>query len=169
MESTETVQRLVECLENFDLCNETQVDIDNMYTTFLNILLDEVHNKLRPLNTKKHQKRNCIIWNDELDELLESKKIADKEFRICHNNVRQLKRAEFKQACNMFDKRLRYFERQAKQDFMYKLVNLESNNSKMFWSLISKLGPKSRYSIPLEVYYAEGRITYDISDVLNKW
>ena len=132
MEFTETVQRLVECLENFDLCNETQVDIDNMYTTFLNILLDELHNKLRPLNTKKHQKRNSIIWNDELDELLERKKIADKEFRICHNNVRQLKRAEFKQACNMFDKRLRYFERQAKQDFMYKLVNLESNNPKMF-------------------------------------
>ena len=169
MESPETVGKLLECLENFDLCNETQVDIDNMYTTFLNILLDEMHKKLRLLNPKKHKKRNSIIWNDELNELLERKKIADKEFRICHSNVRQLKRAEFKQACNMFNKRLRYFERQAKQDLMYKLENLESNNPQMFWSEISKLGPKSRYSIPLEVYDAEGRITYDIFDVLNKW
>ena len=49
------------------------------------------------------------------------------------------------------------------------IEELQTNDPRKFWDHINSLGPKSKKTIPMEVYDDAGNVTNDPQAVLNKW
>ena len=93
----------------------------------------------------------------------------ERQFRsfVGARQVKTLKRNEFLYARKVFDKKLRFYERQYNNKFIENLENITTTNPKDFWKKIKQLGPR-RTKIPMTVYDEQGNLCHDTQYVLNK-
>ena len=69
-----------------------------------------------------------------------------------------------------FDRLYRKFKRAHDREKQLNIQKLNTNNPKLFWQEVNKLGPsKSRDVIPMEVMLDDGSISSEIPVVKNKW
>ena len=52
---------------------------------------------------------------------------------------------------------------------MLYIEKLQTENPRVFWQQLRRLGPNKRNSIPMEIYNESNQIIYDTNLVLNKW
>ena len=67
-----------------------------------------------------------------------------------------------------FDKKLRFFECQYKQNKVEQIDNLNTNNSAKFWDQVSRLGPRKQTVIHMKVQTEDG-ISFEQEVVSEKW
>lgn len=78
-------------------------------------------------------------------------------------------RYEYTRARDMFDKRLRWTEREYKRLSAAEIENMCTKNPNDFWAKIRNLGPKTKKALPLEIIDETGKIINDEKVVLDKW
>ena len=85
-------------------------------------------------------------------------RLQEKCFSKCKGSYKNkyLLRKRFSEAQKDFDKKLRFFERQYKQNKVEQIDNLNTNNSAKFWDQASRLGPKKQTVIPMKVQTEDG-------------
>ena len=151
-----------------------QDEVDEEYKSFCNILINEMDTYLDYRGSGNRTKKKCKLskpyWNDNLTALWREMRNAEKEFLAFKGNKLQRGKllSNFKNARNMFDKRLRYYERSYFRDKALEIEKCDSRNPKAFWDHVKTLGPKKKSNIPLKVHHQDG-FSSDPDIVLNTW
>ena len=68
-----------------------------------------------------------------------------------------------------FDKAVKRTKRKYTTQKHTEIEELQTSDPRKFWDHLNNLGPKSKKTIPVEVYDDTGNIINDPEDVLNKW
>ncbi len=121
---------------------------------------------------QKFKNVNKPFWNEELKMLwkdMHSKERVFRKFKSKHNRDRQNYYIDFKMARNLFDKKLRFYERRYNKGILTEIEEACVGNHKDFWQYVKNLGPKRKEKIPEEVYNENNDITFETDYVLNKW
>ena len=119
---------------------------------------------------RKRHKPFRPFWNEELSSLWHNMREKEREFLKCKSgHHKNSKRSAFKIAQSAFDKRYRYLERQHNRSKMDRIDQICTDNPKLFWEELQKLGPKKKTTIPMEVYNDNGDTVSDIDQVLHQW
>ena len=129
-----------------------------------------VQNKLVK-QTRKRYKQFKPYWDENLENLWQNVRRAEKAFLNCHDNrySKTRLRNDFKSAKNIFDKQLRSAERKYKRSLSIDVEAVCTDNPKSFWEHIKNLGPKRQAGVPLEVYDELGNVISDENFVFQKW
>ena len=69
----------------------------------------------------------------------------------------------------MFDKAFHRYERKFKRGQMLDIEEVCTSNPTEFWDHMKRLGPKTKSSIPMEVYGPDDEILCDTTNVMNVW
>jgi hypothetical protein len=148
---------------------ESQTDINNIYSNLCNTLKVELD--IASSNTKNRKVKNGKpFWNDFLEELWQDLRIKQKNFKKCRNRPDRNKLWNlYKSAQHMFDKNFRFYRRKYSKAQMNEIEKLQTNNPKEFWEKISKLGPRRKNVIPMEILNADGTINSNSDMVLLQW
>ena len=168
------ITHVIERLETFQ---STQQDIDNTYNEFIQLVTDEMNDKLscrvnaRKSTRKSGRHKRKHWWNDELSELWKIVKINESLFLQCKGSLteRKMCRQRFKQSRKEFDKKTRQAERQYRASHRDYITSLKTNNPKKFWEEINKLGPSNEKQKIDSVKFDNGCISYEQVDILRKW
>ena len=104
---------ILELIENIELVRETQSEIDDMYNRLCDLILTEIKRTIPTFDTtRKSRKRykHCKpYWTDELSELWKIMRDKERAFLRCTQGrqIKGARRQEYKNAQDLFDKRLR--------------------------------------------------------------
>ena len=174
MSSENELQALSDVNNAFEMCRDQQCEVDRVYMQLTDLLFSKMKELDpqfdRPFKTKNGQRPRKPFWNDELTSLWREMRIKERAYlKSKPSRERVLNRIAFKSAQDIFDKRYRFFERAFKKKEMFEIENIRSNDPKVFWDQLKKLGPRREQAIPLEVYNAEGDIVTDPRKVLEQW
>lgn len=165
------IQSLINDIEQW---RESQEEVDIVYDKFLKCMNDEMESRLPSFfsgKSRKYYRNHKPFWNNELQSLWSDMHNKEKnfvKFKGCHRMKQQLL-AQYKDACKIFQKKLRYSERMYNREKLNVIERLNTNNPTEFWDHINKLGPRIRKDIPLEVYNQDGDVCNDVDTVLRKW
>ena len=120
--------------------------------------------------SQKKFKYHKPFWNQELTQLWKNMCQKEKKFRsfIGAKQTKNEIRNEFLASRKLFQKRLRYYERQFDNRFIENLETINTTNPREFWKTIKSLGPR-KSKIPMTVYDEQGKECNDNDYVLNKW
>ena len=168
-----TLNALNLLIESIETNRETQNEIDTIYDDFVNIVTTEMHKCLPVLNScnvsKRKYKPRKAFWNDDLNNAWNVMKNKEYEFKHCkYRHMKALSRAQFAQAQYVFDKKLRFYERNYRKEKLENIEKINTSNPRQFWEELKKLGPKGKKYIPMEVM-RDGNIVVDRTEVLDKW
>ncbi|CAG2231612.1 unnamed protein product [Mytilus edulis] len=168
-----------ELILSLELNNVNQNNLDIVYQNFVNLLKNEMLEKMDykvikvslGLNNKKRRMKKpwwsdhlTILWNDVCaieKEMLKSK--SDTRKRQC--------RQEFICKRKLFDRETQRSKRRYWRDQLNEIDNLESTNQTEFWKKIGRVGvgEERRKAIPMSVQLPDGSISHDRDAVLNEW
>ncbi len=175
MFSSETCKlELINLINNIEQNRETQEEIDHCYDKLTNIIIQEMYDRIPVKQSKRMGKRLKVkkpYWNDELQVLWNKMQETESNYRKCTYscNRKNTLQHEFKQAKQIFDRKLRMYKRQYDRGIMLETEAVQTKNPREFWSFIKKLGPRRQETIPLEVYNADEEIVKNLDDVKMKW
>ena len=159
---------------NIECNRETQNDVDNIYDKLLDVIVTEMnHCLIVPFSshTRKRFRVKKPYWNAELMEAWKVMHNSEKAFVTCKGSRREkmiLKRQFTLDTCT-FDKLLKRHKRLYDRGCLINIETINTSNPTEFWNQISRLGPRTKNSIPIETLLDNGQITRDKSQVLNKW
>ncbi|CAG2219168.1 unnamed protein product [Mytilus edulis] len=178
MNDENSINLINSCIANIESCNGIQVELDNIYNEFINVIHNEMNDKLdkkiKIMNSVNNKKRRFKKrwWTDELTVKWNQVCLAEKQYLHCtkvnsNTHLRQMyvnKRKEF-------DKLVQQSKRQYWHSCQEELVNLNKSDPRQFWRKIGNIGiGNDRQSkIPNEVLRSDGSVTNNIDDVLQKW
>ena len=175
----ESVRNLINlCISNIESCNGSQFEIDNLYDDFVNIMHNEMDNKLdkkvKILNGRNNKRRRFKKqwWNDELTLKWNTVCVAENQYLHCtHKNNKVHLRQVYLNRRKEFDKLVQQTKRQYWHRCQDELVNLNNNDPRQFWRKIGNIGigNERQSSIPNEVVLDDGSVTDNLGCVLNKW
>ena len=154
---------------------DNQASINQSYSKLCEILFNEMDKNLKYKTcgkpVKKQLKNSKPFWCEELDDLWKNLREKEKRYngKQLTTNLRKKYRTDFKNAQNIFDKRLRQVERQYNHNKIIQIEQVCTSNPRAFWNQIKNLGPRSNNKIPNKVRDPEGNITTDPEFVLDKW
>ena len=174
LSSPSTCAAMLDLIEETERSMNNQQVIDNIYEKMCGIYHGEMSKYFKSTNIypsarKRSFKRCKPFWNEQLKDLWETLRNAEKEFiKSKGTNVIEA-RQNFKQAQYVFDKTYRREKRRFERAQLNDIENAVSNDPKQFWSLLKGLGPHKKVVIPNEVYDDVGNINTDIKFVTNKW
>ena len=78
-------------------------------------------------------------------------------------------KSDFHEKQKQFDKLLKRKKRSFQRSQVYNLERANTEDPVVFWNHITSLGPKSKQSIPWEVYDDDGSTLTSRQDVLKRW
>ncbi len=173
MNNEEARNKLLHLIEVQELCRESQANVDDCYDKLLGYLYDEMNKYLPKMGVKttKSLKMKKPYWNANLMSLWKlmcSKESEYLRYRGPHH-VRKMLKSRFSDASKTFHRALRKAEREYNKLLQNRIESVCTEDPKKFWTYIKKLGPKSKNTIPQEVYNEDGEIVTDLNFVLNKW
>ena len=156
-------------------CTYNQQVSDTLYGELCKLLTTEMDSYLKSTNicknssTKVHENMPCKpYWNDSLKAFWNNMKLTERKFLQCRDvNVMAL-RNDFYTKRKTFMRELRKCERSYWYNEMEKLEHVCTNDPKMFWDTIKRLGPRKSVMIPEKVY-VNGALTSDVNVVLQQW
>ena len=76
---------------------------------------------------------------------------------------------DYKHKRKIFDKKIQKCRRSHKRKEVYDLEKSNTSNPTEFWRSISRLGPRKKKNIPLEILLEDGTMVMDHEEVLCKW
>ena len=156
-------------------CNrETQHELDEIYNNLINIITDEMNEKLLIPHTKHTNKRFRIkkpYWTEELSLAWKAMHDSECDFVNFYGPRREKLslKSKFTFLTHKFDKLLKQTKRTWDRGHLISIEKLNTTNPTEFWHHISKLGPRTSNKIPLETLLEDGSITRDKYKVLSKW
>ena len=167
-------EAFIELINTIEHSRNEQDDLDDVYTNFTNVVFNEMNEHVPyyefGVHAKKRFKPKKSFWNEELYLLWSDMNSKEKLASKCKNSALRKKMiATYRLARQLFDKKYRYFERKSRYEFGENIENLTTKNPKLFWEELSKLGPRNKKVIPIEVYENENTVNTDPQFVLNKW
>ncbi len=174
MNNVESCDKLLELVQEQELCRETQSNVDIVYNKLVTCIFNEMDRCLPKYTGMKSNKRYKVkkpYWNDELKSLWVDMCTKEKAYLNYRgvNHIRQNLRKKFTDASSMFNKSLRRAERQYNKQLQDEIETVCTDNPRQFWEYIKKLGPKTNNKIIEEVYDENGEIVRDLEAVLLKW
>ena len=119
---------------------------------------------------KKGFRPHKPYWTEELTSLWKaahSKELVVRKNK-CNGKAKKLAQANFKEARNVFDRKLRQAERKYRREQIIKIETLNTNNPREFWKEIRQLGPRSKHGLPDAVRIGDN-LEYDCNVVKDKW
>ena len=150
--SSELTRRaFLDIIRNIELCRENQENVDKLYDDFFDKLIIEMDENIPSFDCSKKTRKP--YWDDDLETLWHNFHMKEKAFlkfqgdRYMKNRLRN----DFKNARNIFDKRLRSAERKYRRSLAIDVEHVSTENPKAFWDHIKNLGPKRKDSIPMEM------------------
>ena len=169
-----------------DLLNETihiiesqtleQTDIDQIYEDICNIYYTELNDKVRfkcilNKNKKRYRHSPKEWWNDDLENLWNELCVSEKDYLKYQGpkRVKIEKRSVYLMKQRDFDKAVKKTKRKYTTQKHTEIEELQTSDPRKFWDHLNNLDPKSKKTIPVEVYDDTGNIINDPEDVLNKW
>ena len=126
-------------------------------------------------NNKKLFRKSQPFWNDELQGIWKEVCRTEKEYlsyKVSHNSQlgwKQQLKTNFRYNQKLFDKKYRYFKRKHKKEEFEDLGNSASNNPAEMWAKLKKLCDPPSTRAALEVVHADGSISTDIKEILDRW
>ncbi|CAG2186873.1 unnamed protein product [Mytilus edulis] len=178
MNDENSINLINSCIANIESCNGIQVELDNIYSEFINVIHNEMNDKLdkkiKIMNSVNNKKRRFKKrwWTDELTVKWNQVCLAEKQYLHCtkvnsNTYLRQIYVSKRKE----FDKLAQQSKRQYWHICQEELVNLNKNDPRQFWRKIGNIGiGNDRQSkIPNEVLRSDGSVTNNMDDVLQKW
>ncbi|CAG2189383.1 unnamed protein product [Mytilus edulis] len=135
------------CIANIESCNGIQVELDNIYNDFINVIHNEMNDKLdkkiKIMNSVNNKRRRFKKrwWTDELTVKWNQVCLAEKQYLHCtkvnsNTHLRQIYVSKRKE----FDKLAQQSKRQYWYSCQEKLVNLNKNDPRQFWRKIGNIG-----------------------------
>ena len=149
------------------------LEVKNIFVLELSKLPD-----LPTSNSNKNKKRfrkSQPFWNDELQGIWKEVCRTEKEYlsyKVSHNSQlgwKQQLKTNFRYNQKLFDKKYRYFKRKHKKEEFEDLGNSASNNPAEMWAKLKKLCDPPSTRAALEVVHADGSISTDIKEILDRW
>ena len=156
------------------LSKDTQLELDNIYSDFCNVIIDEMRRTLvkvtPPETIKRRYKPKKPFWCEDLTRLFEKSVECERKMKKAKfRNIKRIYRLEYKNARTRFDREYRKLKRQYQAGRMEELELVCDTNPKMFWEKIKQMGPKKKQTIPLEIYGDGKTIICNKEQVLEHW
>ena len=153
-----------------------QTHIDRIYKDICDIYYTELNNKVRfkyisKKNKKRYRHSPKEWWNDNLENLWKDLCASEKEY-LKHEGPKRIKaakRSAYLTKQRLFDRTVKKTKRLYIKQKHCEIEELQTNDPRKFWDHIKNLGPKSKKTIPMEVYDEYGNVTDDPQSVLSKW
>ena len=174
LNSESVCQALQHIISRIECNRETQYELDCIYTSLVDLIIEEMNNFLLVPQSKHTRKRYRVrkpYWNSDLTDLWKCMHNCERDY-LNYRGPRRVKllfKSKFVQATYNFDKQLKRIKRQYDRGYLIDIEKLQTNNPSEFWRHISRLGPRSRKCIPLETILDDGSLTKDKNEVLSKW
>ena len=86
-----------------------------------------------------------------------------------NNRIKITLRLKFKDSRSKFDKQLRKEKRKYEMGFVKQFDEINTNNPKLFWESLKRLGPKKHNVIPMKVRKNDGTETGNADEVKEFW
>ena len=178
MNDENSINLINSCIANIESCNGIQVELDNIYSEFINVIHNEMNDKLdkkiKIMNSVNNKKRRFKKrwWTDELTVKWNQVCLAEKQYLHCTKvNSNAYLRQIYVSKRKEFDKLAQQSKRQYWHSCQEELVNLNKSDPRQFWRKIGNIGiGNDRQSkIPNEVLRSDGSVTNNMDDVLQKW
>ena len=165
------VNRMIDYLEMHEVCQE---NIDTLYEDICQIYYNKMDDKLKYFdnrNTKQTRRTLKPWWNEMLSNLFNDYRKAEKMYLKCNYRLEKSRLlANFKSKRSIFDREYRKAKRAYDEEIKIGIAEDETKNPKEFWYKIKTLGRgKVKPSIPNKVKLEDGQISFDQTEVLNKW
>ena len=165
---------ITEIITKIQSARDDQASVNEIYTNLLTLIIDEMNDKLLIPSAPKSSKKFKFYkpyWNEELGKLWQEMHQCEVEARQFKGprRVKQQLHSLFINKQFLFDKRLKQLKRQYDRGVLLNIDTLQTNDPKVFWQEISKLGPKTHRKIPMEYPINGNEILTDENEVLNKW
>ena len=148
----ESIMGLVNKLEE---SLDSQVQIDEAYSIFCDTLFSEIDSNLQ-INYCTKPCRKCYkyykpYWSNDLTKVWKDMRDSEKEFLKVNKHTSKARKTELKQIYktkrHIFDKALREAERNYKKGVSEDIETVNTENPKVFWNFIKKLGPRKTNKI----------------------
>ena len=177
--SKETQNLVFETIKKLENNIKTQEEIDNMWGEVKTIFLSEM-SKLPDLPTSNANSNNKIFrkskefWNDELAAIWSDVCRTEREylaFKVSCNSQLSYKHAlksNYRNAQKLFDKKYRFYKRKHKKQ-NYDDLSASVANPVEMWAKLKRLCDKPSCRAALEIVQADGSISTDIQQVLERW
>ena len=174
MNSIEALAESEVLLENIELCRENREQVNDLYKSFCNTVINEMNRSLEKINktnisTKRFKPRKPY-WDEELQNLFQIVVTEERKLRkctFCPNKA--FLRIMYKNARHKFDRVYHKKKRAFSCERLFILENSCERNPNKFWEEIKKLGPKRQNDIIMETYDNNGNIICDLESVLKTW
>ena len=135
-------------IDKLQLSRGEQKEINEIYVEFCKVVTNEMDlflsYKSQSYASRKKFKSHKPFWNSELTHLWKNMCQNEKRFKRYTGNREhktELKTA-FMLSRKVFDKKLRFYERQYNKKFIDRIEQINTSNPKAFWKTIKKLGPQ---------------------------
>ena len=157
---------------------ENQDTIDTIYDEFLHILHNEMDPELEykdySCRTKPRHRKHKPYWNNELKRLLWLYAREAEKLYVRHDGddmQRSCLKAEFINRRDGFDRELRPSERRYYASIRDNIRQLRTDNPKIFWKDVNKLGPGTAFSQQVGALgMSDGSVSSDPNDIiLSQW
>ena len=174
MQNDNWISQINDLLEKLQKTENKQHELDSVYSEFCKCTIAEMDKhlnyKVQSKSLRKRFKSYKPFWNNELTKMWKAMCLKEKSYISAKKNQQHKRtlRLEFINARKIFDKRLRYFERQYNNKIITTIEDVSSTNPREFWKKIKNLGPR-KTKIPFSVYDDENALCSDPSTVLGKW
>ena len=159
----------------------SQQDIDRVYTDWCDLLKNHMLHSIPHKHTKQtHTSANAHKrhrpgkpwWCENLSELWVEVCRYEKLLLSCHahNEKMQLK-SKYTNTRKQFDREVQRAKRLYWYSMQKSLLDECNVDQTQFWKSIGKIGINgaSKQHIPMEVVLEDGSVSFNISDILNKW
>ncbi len=174
MNSETTRQLVLAWIEDIEYLQAAQNEVDEQYRVVCNLYYTEMDRLFKYRNVNPNAKRRLRhslkpFWNGDLQNLwtklceVESSHLISPQKSNERNNLHNAFKDVQSQYDHMYMRENRRYERQKRTDIEY----LNTDDSKVFWKEINKLGPRVSQLILMSVYRTDGNVTSDIKDVLD--
>ena len=154
---------------------DTRERVDVVYKSMCNAILSEMDKyfNCKEFNSKKTGKRlklHKAYWNEHLTTLWKDMSKKEKLYLKIKgpSDKKSQNRTMFVNARSLFDKNLRKYAREFRQNKIAEIESVCNDNPKKFWNHVKQLGPKKSKKIP-ETIRTEAGLNSDVNDVLNEW
>ena len=153
----------------------SQSAVDDLYSFMCSSIFTEMDKyipyKEQGRGMRKRFKNFKPYWNEDLTTLWRDMVSFEKQYKRCTKNstIKSNLWAAFKHKQYAFDKALRQAERAYNRSLADDIESINSEDPKLFWEHIKKLGPAKKNTLPTSVKDGSNNLVDNIDDVLNVW
>lgn len=178
LQDENVIGQINSCIVNIENSYDNQIDIDNVYNEFINIMQTEMNDKLEQKTklldgcNNKRRRFKKPWWSDELTLKWNETCLAESQYLKCTvSGNKTVLRTLYLNKRKDFDKLVQQRKRMHWRQSQDELLQMNNKDSKQFWRKIGNIGigNERQSSIPNEVALPDGTITNNIDSVLNTW